>query len=158
MRPGAGRVCIASPIEAPASRWCGSISRSASERDRRETHDAPGVRNSMRLTGTASRAIRVQPLGTPRTPPPSSPGLDGKWLLRTSDVTLTPDDLAAAYKQLLAVERGGRDLKGAPELRPVFNHREDRIRAHIQLCWLALLLLRVIENTTGDTCATSATN
>ena len=28
--------------------------------------------------------------------------LDGKWLLRTSDVTLTPDDLAAAYKQLIA--------------------------------------------------------
>jgi hypothetical protein len=33
----------------------------------------------------------------------------------------------------------------------VFHHREDRIRAHIQLCWLALLLLRVIENATGDT-------
>jgi hypothetical protein len=30
--------------------------------------------------------------------------LDGKWLLRTSDATLIPDDLAAAYKQLLAVE------------------------------------------------------
>ena len=77
--------------------------------------------------------------------------LDGKWLLRTSDLTLTPDDLAAAYKQLLAVERGWRDLKGALGLRPVFHYREDRIRAHIQLCWLALLLLRVIENTTGDT-------
>ena len=33
----------------------------------------------------------------------------------------------------------------------MFHYREDRIRAHIQLCWLALLLLRVIENTTGDT-------
>jgi hypothetical protein len=63
--------------------------------------------------------------------------LDGKWLLRTSDTTLTPDDLAAAYKQLLAVERGWRDMKGALRLRPVFHHREDRIRAHIQLCWLA---------------------
>ncbi|HZA74157.1 MAG TPA: IS1634 family transposase, partial [Propionibacteriaceae bacterium] len=49
--------------------------------------------------------------------------LDGKWLLRTSDVTLTPEDLAAAYKQLLAVERGWRDLKGALGLRPVFHHR-----------------------------------
>ena len=53
--------------------------------------------------------------------------------------------------QLLQVERGWRDMKGALELRPVFHHREDRIRAHIQLCWLALLLLRVIENATGDT-------
>ncbi len=49
------------------------------------------------------------------------------------------------------MERGWRDLKGALGLRPVFHYREDRIRAHIQLCWLALLLLRVIENTTGDT-------
>ena len=53
--------------------------------------------------------------------------------------------------QLLAVERGWRDFKGALRLRPVFHYREDRIRAHIQLCRLALLLLRVIENATGDT-------
>ena len=77
--------------------------------------------------------------------------LDGKWLLRTSDPTLTPQDLAAAYKQLLAVEQGWRDMKGHLGLRPVFHHREDRIRAHVQLCWLALLLIRVVENTTGDT-------
>jgi len=77
--------------------------------------------------------------------------LDGKWLLRTSDLTLTPEDLAAAYKQLLAVERGWRDMKGALGLRPVFHYREDRIRCHVQLCWLALLLIRVAENTTGDT-------
>jgi hypothetical protein len=64
---------------------------------------------------------------------------------------LTPEDLAAAYKQLLAVERGWRDMKGALGLRPVFHYREDRIRGHVQLCWLALLLIRVVENTTGDT-------
>jgi len=76
---------------------------------------------------------------------------DGKWLIRTSDDTLTPTDLALAYKQLSQVERGWRDLKGALRLRPVFHHREDRIRSHIQLCWLALLLIRVAENATGDT-------
>ena len=77
--------------------------------------------------------------------------LDGKWLLRTSDDSLTPTDLALAYKQLLEVERGWRDMKGSLGLRPVFHHREDRIRSHIQLCWLGLLLIRVIENGTGDT-------
>jgi Transposase DDE domain len=77
--------------------------------------------------------------------------LDGKWLLRTDDLTLTGEDLAAAYKQLAAVERGWRDMKGSLALRPVFHHREDRIRAHVQLCWLALLLIRVVENSTGDT-------
>ena len=77
--------------------------------------------------------------------------LDGKWLLRTNDETLTPDDLAAAYKQLIAVERGWRDMKGALKLRPVYHYREDRIRAHVQLCWLALLLIRVAETATSDT-------
>ena len=33
----------------------------------------------------------------------------------------------------------------------MFHHREDRIRAHVQLCWLALLLIRVAETTTSDT-------
>jgi hypothetical protein len=42
-------------------------------------------------------------------------------------------------------------MKGALGLRPVFHHREDRIRAHVQLCGLALLLLRVVENATDDT-------
>ena len=67
--------------------------------------------------------------------------LDGKWLLRTSDDSLTPTDLAAAYKQLLEVERGWRDMKSSLGLRPVFHHRADRIRSHLQLCWLALLLI-----------------
>ena len=104
----------------------------------------PGPRRYLRRT--KSGLLRIDAAAAKR-----ESGLDGKWLLRTSDTTLTPDDLAAAYKQLLAVERGWRDLKGALRLRPVFHHREDRIRAHIQLCWLALLLIRVTENTTGDT-------
>jgi hypothetical protein len=104
----------------------------------------PGLRRYLRRTRTG--LLRIDHGAIKR-----ESHLDGKWLLRTSDLTLTPDDLAAAYKQLLAVERGWRDMKGALRLRPVFHHREDRIRAHIQLCWLALLLLRVIENATGDT-------
>ena len=78
---------------------------------------------------------------------------DGKFVLRTSDDTMTPTDLALAYKQLFQVERGWRDLKAATaiRLRPVFHFREDRVRAHIQLCWLALLLVRTIEHATGDT-------
>jgi hypothetical protein len=42
-------------------------------------------------------------------------------------------------------------LKGALGLRPVFHYCADRIRGHVQLCWLALLLIRVVENTTGQT-------
>jgi hypothetical protein len=104
----------------------------------------PGLRRYLRRTNRG--LLRVDAAAIKR-----ESHLDGKWLLRTSDVTLTPDDLAAAYKQLLQVERGWRDMKGALGLRPVFHYREDRIRAHVQLCWLALLLLRVVENATGDT-------
>ncbi|MCA1784074.1 MAG: hypothetical protein ABR616_18185 [Dermatophilaceae bacterium] len=42
-------------------------------------------------------------------------------------------------------------MKSSLGLRPVFHYRQDRIRAHVQLCWLALLLTRVVENATGDT-------
>jgi hypothetical protein len=104
----------------------------------------PGLRRYLRRTRTG--LLRIDAAAIKR-----EAHLDGKWLLRTSDLTLTGEDLAAAYKQLAAVEAGWRDMKGALELRPVFHHREDRIRAHVQLCWLALLLIRVIENATDDT-------
>ena len=77
--------------------------------------------------------------------------LDGKYLLRCSDPTLSAEDIALGYKQLLEVERGWRDMKQIIDLRPVYHRKEERIRAHVVLCWLALLLIRIIETTTGDT-------
>ena len=77
--------------------------------------------------------------------------LDGKYLLRCSDPHLPAEDIALGYKQLLQVERGWRDMKTTLELRPVYHRLEDRIRAHVILCWLALLLVRIVETTTGDT-------
>src|SRR3954454_15794341 len=71
--------------------------------------------------------------------------LDGKYLLRTSDPHLSAEDIALGYKQLLEVERGWRDMKQVLDLRPVFHRLEDRIRAHVLLCWLALLLARIVE-------------
>jgi hypothetical protein len=76
---------------------------------------------------------------------------DGKFLLRTSDESLTAADIARGYKGLYEAERGWRDLKSTIDLRPVYHRREDRIRAHVQLQWLALLLLRVAETAVGDT-------
>ena len=77
--------------------------------------------------------------------------LDGKYLLRSSDPKLSTEDIALGYKQLLEVERGWRDMKSVLDLRPVYHRLEDRIRAHVLLCWLALLLVRVVETTTGRT-------
>jgi transposase len=77
--------------------------------------------------------------------------LDGKYLLSTSDPDLSAEDIALGYKNLLEAERGFRDLKSTLELRPVFHRLERRIRAHILLCWLALLMIRLAERTTGQT-------
>jgi hypothetical protein len=77
--------------------------------------------------------------------------LDGKYLLRTSDPAMTSEDIALGYKQLLQVERGWRDMKQVIDLRPVYHRKEERIRAHVLLCWLALLLARIAENACGAT-------
>lgn len=77
--------------------------------------------------------------------------LDGKFLLSTSDPDLSAEDVALGYKNLLEAERGFRDLKSSLELRPVFHRLAHRIHAHVLLCWLALLLIRVAERATGHT-------
>ena len=75
--------------------------------------------------------------------------LDGKYLLSTSDDSLTAEEVALGYKQLLEVERAFRTLKTTLELRPVYHRKEERIRSHVTLCWLALLLVRIAEKETG---------
>jgi hypothetical protein len=77
--------------------------------------------------------------------------LDGKFLLRTADPTLTAEDVALGFKQLLEIERGWRDMKTTLDLRPVRHRKQDRIRAHVILCWLALLLIRIAETHTQQT-------
>jgi hypothetical protein len=76
---------------------------------------------------------------------------NGKFLLRCGDAKISATDIALGYKQLLEVERGWRDMKQIIDLRPVYHHLEDRIRAHVTLCWLALLLIRITETSTGQT-------
>ncbi|MDN5916132.1 MAG: DUF6444 domain-containing protein [Pseudonocardia sp.] len=101
-----------------------------------------------------NRFLRVTPKGllrVDRKKTTAETKLDGKYLLRCSDPHLSAEDIALGYKQLLQVERGWRDMKTTLELRPVYHRLEDRIRAHVILCWLALLLVRIVETTTGDT-------
>jgi len=96
-----------------------------------------------------NRYLRVTPAGLLRVDAAAvrrETKLDGKWLLRCSDPSLSPEDIATGYKQLLEVERGWRDMKTHLDLRPVHHRKEERIRAHVLLCWLALLLIRIAEN------------
>jgi len=100
-----------------------------------------------------NRFLRVTPGGLLRIDKArikTEENLDGKYLLRCSDPKLSAEDIALGYKQLLEVERGWRDMKSVLDLRPVYHRLEERIRAHVILCWLALLLIRIIETTTGE--------
>ncbi|MBU1932178.1 IS1634 family transposase, partial [Patescibacteria group bacterium] len=77
--------------------------------------------------------------------------LDGKYIISTSDDTLSPEDVALGYKQLMEVERAFRTLKTTMDLRPVYHRKDERIQAHVFLCFLALLLVRIAERKTNMT-------
>jgi hypothetical protein len=109
----------------------------------------PGLNRFLRVTATGLLRIDKAAIRT-------ETNLDGKYLLRSSDPTLSAEDIARGYKQLLEVERGWRDMKQIIDLRPIYHRLEDRIRAHVLLCWLALLLIRIIETTTHATWNTLA--
>jgi Transposase DDE domain len=69
--------------------------------------------------------------------------LDGIYVLRTSVASerLDAPEVVRAYKQLKEVERDFRILKGPElEIRPIHHRLEQRVRAHVFLCTLALYL------------------
>ena len=76
---------------------------------------------------------------------------DGKFVVHSNDDTLTAEDLALGYKQLMRVEQAWRQLKSGLRLRPVFHWAPHRIHAHVFLTVLGLLLERVAEQACGDT-------
>ena len=104
----------------------------------------PGLARFLRVT--TKGLLRID-----RTAVDAEAHLDGKFLLRTSDPTLSAEDVALGYKQLLEVERAWRDMKTTLDLRPVHHRKEERIRAHVLLCWLSLLLIRLAETGTDET-------
>jgi Transposase len=64
---------------------------------------------------------------------------------------LSAGDIALGYKQLMEVERAFRTLKTTLDLSPVYHRKDERIQAHVFLCFLALLLVRIAERKTGMT-------
>lgn len=71
--------------------------------------------------------------------------MDGKLLLVTNTRDLSADGVVARYKSLADIERGFRVLKSEIEIGPVYHRLPNRIRAHAYLCFIALILHRVIR-------------
>lgn len=71
--------------------------------------------------------------------------MDGKLLLVTNVTDLTPSEVVQRYKALADIERGFRVLKSEIEIAPVFHRLPNRIRAHAMLCFMALIVYRVMR-------------
>ena len=128
--------------------------RRAKRRQRADVEDHLKAECALREHPALGRWLRQTPAGrlvVDRAKVRAEQRLDGKFLLSTSDPDLSAEDVALGYKNLLEAERAFRDLKTTLELRPIWHRLERRIRAHVLLCWLALLLVRVTERQTGTT-------
>ena len=70
--------------------------------------------------------------------------MDGKLVLVSNMPDHTPAEIVARYKALADVERGYRVLKSEIEITPVFHRLPNRIRVHAFICFVALVLYRVL--------------
>lgn len=70
---------------------------------------------------------------------------DGKLVLLTNVTDFSVDQIVSRYKSLADIERGFRVLKSDIEIAPVFHRLPERIRAHALICFLALVLHRVMR-------------
>lgn len=71
--------------------------------------------------------------------------MDGKLLLVTNAADLTPEQVIERYKSLADIERGFRVLKSEIEIGPVYHRLPERIRAHAAICFMALIMYRVMR-------------
>lgn len=71
--------------------------------------------------------------------------IEGKYLIQTEEKNMDIEEAVKRYKELSEVERGFRSMKDVLELRPVFHRRADRVKAHIFVAALSLLLERMLE-------------
>ena len=71
--------------------------------------------------------------------------MDGKLLLVTNCRDLSPQGIVDRYKSLADIERGFRVLKSEIEIGPVFHRLPERIKAHTSICFIALILYRVMR-------------
>jgi len=71
--------------------------------------------------------------------------IEGKYVIATAEKTLSVLDAVGIYKDLSDVERAFRQLKDVLALRPIYHQVEPRVRAHIFVAALALLVQRLLD-------------
>jgi transposase len=71
--------------------------------------------------------------------------IEGKYVIATSEKGLSVVDVVAMYKELTEVESGFRQLKDVMAMRPIYHQIETRVKAHIFVAALALLVQRLLH-------------
>jgi transposase len=69
---------------------------------------------------------------------------DGCYVLRSNVQDWTPQELWQAYMQLTEAELAFRIHKSDLRIRPVWHQKEDRVLAHILVCFLAYVLWKTL--------------
>src|SRR5208337_4622268 len=75
----------------------------------------------------------------------SEKGIEGKYVIATSESGLSVLDVVAIYKDLSDLERGFRQLKDVLAMRPIYHQVEQRVKAHIFVAAMALLVQRLLS-------------
>ena len=75
----------------------------------------------------------------------SEKGIEGKYVIATSELGLSVLEVVAIYKDLSDVERGFRQLKDVLAMRPIYHQIEARVKAHVFVAALALLVQRLLD-------------
>ncbi len=71
--------------------------------------------------------------------------LAGYNMLVTSEISMTDKDIYDAYHNLWRIEESFRIMKSQLDARPVFLQKKDTITGHFLICYLAVLLTRLLQ-------------
>lgn len=80
---------------------------------------------------------------------------DGYYCIITSEQEMDDHEIIEAYRGLWRIEDSFRVLKSDFDARPVYVSREDHIRAHFLICYIALLIMRLMQLDTGRECTSA---
>lgn len=77
--------------------------------------------------------------------------MDGMWVIRHNTKDLTSEELITTYKDLKTIEASFRTIKDVVELRPMYHHKDNRVKGHVFICILSFLVTRILEQKTNQT-------
>jgi len=70
---------------------------------------------------------------------------DGYYAIVTSELDKTDEEIIEIYRGLWRIEESFKVTKSDLEARPVYVTREDHIQAHFLICFIALVIIRILQ-------------